>query len=165
MKKTIVVAIAENYVIGKENDLVWHMPADLKWFVKQTKGKWVIMGRKSWESINKTPLPGRTHIIVTRREDYQVPEGVYVVKSLEEGYAYAEKHGVEELMILGGGEIYRQAIKNCDRIILTEIHEEFEGDTFFPKINRSEWNEVFREDQTADENNPHDYSFVILESK
>jgi dihydrofolate reductase len=162
MKKSIIVAVAENGVIGKGNDLIWHMPADLRWFVRQTKGKWVIMGRKSWESINSQPLPGRKHIIVSRNADYTVPEGVYLTESLESGYELAKKHAVDELMILGGGQIYEQALSDCDEIILTEIKASFEGDTYFPKLDQKDWTEVFREEHEPDEKNPYPYAFTIL---
>jgi dihydrofolate reductase len=163
MKKTIVVAVSENNVIGKDNDLIWHMPADLKWFKQQTKGHWVLMGRRSFESIGSKPLPNRTHIIVTQQEDYELPEGVYRASSLSEGYRIAEDQGADELMILGGGKIYKQALPDCTKIILTEIKSTFEGDTYFPKIDRTVWAEVYREDHKADEKNPYDYAFTILE--
>ncbi|MEM7552025.1 MAG: dihydrofolate reductase [Bacteroidota bacterium] len=165
MIKTIVVAISDNGVIGKDNDLVWHMPADLKWFKQQTSGHHVIMGRKSFESLNKKPLPNRTHIIITRKEDYEVPDGVYVVNSLDEAYKIGEGKGLNEIIILGGGEIYKQSLPDIDKMIITEIKEAFDGDTHFPKIDFSEWIEVFREDHKADERNPHDYSFVIYDRK
>jgi dihydrofolate reductase len=165
MKKTIVVAVAENNVIGKDNDLIWHMPADLKWFKQQTKGHWVLLGRKSFESIGSKPLPHRTHIVVTRQNEYVLPQGVHKATSLSEGYKIAGENGVNELMILGGGNIYKQALEDCDRIILTEIKAKFEGDTYFPEIESKDWKEVFREDHKADEKNQYDYSFTILERK
>ncbi|WP_017731766.1 dihydrofolate reductase [Nafulsella turpanensis] len=165
MIRSIIVARASNGVIGKDNSLIWHMPNDLKFFKDTTTGHYVLMGRKSYEAIGK-PLPNRLNIIITRNPDYVV-EGAMVVHSLESALRLAEDQKQKEAFILGGGEIYRQAFKNnlVDRIYLTEIKEEFEGDTFFPELDASQWKETQREEFKADEKNPHDYAFVILERK
>lgn len=161
MTISIMVARSDNNVIGKDNDLVWHMPADLKYFKETTSGHYVVMGRKTYESVDK-PLPGRLNIIVTRQSDYY-REACIVVHSLEEALALGRENGQQELFILGGAEIYRLGLEVADRIYLTEIHGEFEGDTFFPEIDQAIWKEVKRDDHEADEKNPHPYSFVILE--
>nr|WKN39342.1 dihydrofolate reductase [Tunicatimonas sp. TK19036] len=163
MITSIMVARSDNNVIGKENDLVWHMPADLKYFKKTTMGHHAIMGRKTFESMDK-PLPGRTNIIITRNPDYQA-EGCMVVSSLEEAFQLSEEQNQEEVFVLGGGEIYRMAMDLVDRIYLTEIHSTFEGDTFFPEIDRTVWKEIKREEHEADKKNPHSYAFVVLERR
>lgn len=156
-----MVARSDNNVIGKENDLAWHMPADLKYFKKTTMGHHAIMGRKTFESMDK-PLPGRTNIVITRNPDYRA-EGCIVVSSLEEAVQLSQEQKQEQVFVLGGGEIYRLAMDLVDRIYLTEIHGEFEGDTFFPEINPTIWKETKREEHEADEKNPYSYAFVVLE--
>ena len=165
MRVSIIVAVSENGVIGKDNDLIWHMPTDMKFFKETTKSHHVIMGRKNFESIPHKfrPLPGRTNIIVTRQLDYNA-ESCIVVNSIEEALLIAKKNGEEEAFIIGGGEIYKLALTNdlIDRVYLTRIHHVFEGDTFFPELNR-EWREISRRDCKADDINKYDYSFIILE--
>jgi len=163
MIKSIMVARSDNNVIGKDNDLVWHMPADLKYFKEITSGHYVAMGRKTYESVDK-PLPNRLNIIITRQKDYY-REACIVTHSLEEALALGEKNGQQEFFILGGAQIYKIALDIADRIYLTEIHGEFEGDTFFPEIDHTAWKEVKREDHEADEKNPYPYSFVVLERR
>jgi len=158
MIKSIIAAKSDNNVIGKDNDLVWHMPADLKFFKNTTKGHYVIMGRKTFESMNG-PLPNRTHIIITRKSDYEA-EGCFVVESIEAAFKIAEEKLLDEVFILGGAEIYRQTIDKADKMYITEIQSTFEGDAFFPEIDKSYWNEVKREAHEADEKNPHPYAFV-----
>lgn len=161
MIKSIMVARSDNRVIGKDNDLVWHMPADLRYFKETTTGHYVLMGRKTYESVDK-PLPGRLNIIITRQPDYY-RECCVVVHSLEEGFALAEKNGQQEVFVLGGSEIYQLAMDQVDRIYLTEIKAKFEGDSYFPEIDDSKWREVKREEHEPDEQNPHPYAFVVLE--
>ena len=163
MIRSFIVARADNGVIGKDNGLIWHMPHDLKFFKETTSGHYVLMGRKSYESVGK-PLPNRLNIIITRNTNYSV-EGALVVHSLQEALELAEKQQQQEVFILGGGEIYRQALEKkwVDKIYLTEIKDTFEGDTFFPELNPDEWNETKREEFQADHKNPHDYAFVTLE--
>jgi len=158
MIKAIIAAVAANRIIGKNNDLVWRLPADLRHFKNTTTGHYIIMGRKSFESIGK-PLPNRTTIIVTRNADYR-QEGAFVVNSLEAALEKAEKDKQGKVFILGGGQIYQKAISISDYMYITEVHESFEGDTLFPEIDPSMWNEVYREDFIADEKNKYDYSFV-----
>ncbi|AMR34521.1 dihydrofolate reductase [Mucilaginibacter sp. PAMC 26640] len=157
---SIIVAIGENYAIGKNNQLLWHMPNDLKHFKEITSGHTVIMGRKTFDSVGK-PLPKRRNIVVTR-QDIEIT-GCEVVKSIDEGLKLCAQD--EEVFIIGGAEIYRQAMEKTDRIYLTIIHKDFEADTFFPEIDHSQWNEVNRENFDADEKNPIPYAFIELERR
>ena len=158
MTVTIVVAIAENYAIGKHNQLLWHMPADLKHFKQITSGHTVIMGRKTYDSVGK-PLPNRRNIIITR-QDITIP-GCEVVKSVEEALKLCSNE--EEVFIVGGAEIYKLAMYKTDRIYLTIIHHSFDADSFFPEIDYMEWKEVSMEDHPADEKHKYPYSFITLE--
>ena len=153
---SIVVAIAENNAIGKNNQLLWHLPADLKHFRLITTGHTVIMGRKTYDSVGK-PLPNRRNIIITRQDI--IIEGCEVVKSIEDALALCAE---EEVFIVGGAEIYRQAMHLTDRIYLTIVHQKFEADSFFPEINYNEWRETEREDHQPDEKNKLPYSFITL---
>ncbi|MES2268904.1 MAG: dihydrofolate reductase [Bacteroidota bacterium] len=157
MTISIIVAIAQNYAIGKNNQLLWHMPKDLKHFKEITSGRTIIMGRKTYESVGK-PLPNRRNIVVTR-QDMEIP-GCEVVKSIDEGLGLCT--GEDEVFISGGAEIYRQAMDITDRIYLTIIHKDFEADTFFPEIDYSKWEEASRVDNEPDEKNPLPYSFITL---
>ncbi len=130
MIKSIMVARSSNRVIGKDNDLVWHMPADLKYFKETTRGHFVTMGRKTYESVDK-PLPGRLNIIITRQTDY-FRECCLTVHSLEEAFRLGEAHGQQEMFVLGGSQIYEQAMDRVDRMYITDIKAEFEGDSYFP---------------------------------
>jgi dihydrofolate reductase len=158
MKIAIVVAMAANRVIGRDNRLPWHLPADLKHFKQLTLGKPVVMGRKTYESIGR-PLPERTNIVVTRDRDYEAP-GCVVVHSLEEALAAAGE--AAEVMVIGGAEFYRQVLARTDTLYLTRVHAEFEGDSVFPELNAAEWREVARTDCEPDEKNPWPYSFMEL---
>jgi dihydrofolate reductase len=155
---TIVVAISENHVIGKDNKLLWRLPNDLKHFKEITTGHTIIMGRKTYDSVGK-PLPNRRNIIITR-QNITIP-GCEVVNSIEAALTLCE--GEPEVFIVGGAEIYKQAIKLTDRIYLTVVHKGFEGDSFFPDINKDEWKEVWHEDHEPDHKNPLPYSFITLE--
>ncbi|WKK65448.1 dihydrofolate reductase [Lutimonas zeaxanthinifaciens] len=159
---TIIAAVAKNNALGKNNDLIWRLPADLKRFKKITRGHHVIMGRKTFESLGK-PLPHRTTIIITRNPDYTA-EGCIVVDSLEK--AILEAKSDDNPYILGGGEIYKQALDYADVMDITEVHHSFdEADAFFPEIDFSKWEEVKREDHKADEHHKYDYSFVTYKKK
>lgn len=153
---TIIAAIAENNALGKNNKLIWHLPADLKRFKKVTLNHHIIMGRKTFESLGK-PLPNRTTIIITRNTNYKV-EGCIVVNSLKEAINAAKSD--ENPYILGGAEIYNQALDVADKLDLTFVHHKFEADVFFPKIDTKIWKEVSRENFNADEQNNYNYSFV-----
>ncbi|MCK5700078.1 MAG: dihydrofolate reductase [Cyclobacteriaceae bacterium] len=158
MIKIIMAAIAKNNVIGKDNNLIWHLPADLRFFKQTTKGHTLIMGRKTFESLGN-PLPHRDTLVVTRYATY-TSEGITVIHSLESALAYAEKNRLEKVFILGGGEIYRQSMDIADKLIITEVHAEFEGDTYFPEIDTEMWKEIHREEHKADEKNKYNFAFV-----
>lgn len=159
---TIIAAVAENNALGKNNDLIWRLPADLKRFKKVTFGHHIIMGRKTFESLGK-PLPNRTTIIITRNKNYQI-EGCITVNSLEEAIKAAKDD--ENPFILGGGEIYKQALAYADILDLTLVHHSFEdADTFFPVVDFNKWDEINREDFKADEKHDFDYSFVRYKKK
>lgn len=167
MKKALIVAMAQNRVIGRNNKLPWYLPNDLKYFKQVTMGKPIIMGRLTYESIGK-PLPGRVNIVVTRNPDWRA-EGVRVANSLEEAYSLAmsiaEIDGRDEVMVIGGDQIYQAALPLADRIYLTEVHADVEGDAFFPEFDRSAWQEVAREEFAATEPNPYAYAFVVLDRR
>ena len=155
---TAVVAIASNYAIGKNNQLLWHLPKDLKHFKEITAGGTVIMGRKTFDSVGK-PLPKRRNIVITR-QDIAI-EGCEVVKSIDEAIALCKTEN--EVFIVGGAEIYRQAMHLTNRIYLTIVHQSFDADTFFPEIDYKDWKETQREDHEADEKHQFSYSFITLE--
>jgi dihydrofolate reductase len=157
MTISIIVAIAQNNAIGKNNQLLWLMPNDLKHFREITLGRTIIMGRKTFDSVGK-PLPKRRNIVVTRRE-IQIP-GCEVVKSINDGIDLCKNE--DEIFIGGGAEIYRQAMDKTDRIYLTIIHHDFEADTFFPEIDYAQWDETSREYYEPDDKNPYPYSFITL---
>ncbi|GFD72601.1 dihydrofolate reductase [Tenacibaculum mesophilum] len=159
---TLIAAIAKNNALGKDNDLIWHLPADLKRFKKVTTGHPILMGRNTFESIGK-PLPNRTSIIITRNNNYFV-DGCLMANSIEQAIELAEG---KDAFIIGGAQIYKDALEQnlVDRLDITLIHHEFEADAFFPEINMEIWKEVAREDFKADEKNKYDYSFVSYEKR
>lgn len=167
MKISIVVAVADNNAIGKEGKLLWRLSRDMQYFKEVTWGHHVLMGRKTWDGIPPkfSPLPGRVNIIVTRQSDF-VCEGCKVVASVEEGIEFARQNGEQELMVIGGGEIYKQALNKTDKIYLTKVHHTFtDADTFFPQLSNEEWNTTNSEWNMADEKNEFDFEFVVLERK
>lgn len=155
---TIVVATGLEGEIGKDNQLLWHLPADLKHFKNITTGKPIIMGRKTFESIGKA-LPDRLNVVVSRQK-LDIPEGVLLANSLEEAVDLCGQ--AEEICIIGGGNIYDQAIKFANKLEHTIVQEKFDADTFFPKINKNEWELVKTVDFEADDKNPYPYSFSTL---
>ena len=159
MKVSQIVAVSKNRAIGKDNDLIWHLPSDLQFFKRRTSGHHIIMGRKNYESIGR-PLPNRTNVIISRNVDYQA-EGCVTVQSIQEALDLAESNNETEAFIIGGGQIYEQSLDLVSTIYLTEVHEEFEGDTFYPELG-NEWKEEEREFHGKDEKNKYDYSFVKL---
>ena len=164
---SIIVAVAQNQVIGKDNQLVWHLPDDMKYFREKTKGHCIITGRKNYESIPEKfrPLPDRKNIVITRQKNYHAP-GAVVVSSIESALHYLEEnHGNEEIFIIGGADIYRQILPACHRVYLTRIHHSFEGDAFFADLDHKEWALVSEEDFTADEKNIYDFSIQVWERK
>lgn len=160
---SMIAAVAENRVIGNKNTLPWHMPADFKYFKATTLNKTIVMGLNTFKSIGNKPLPNRKNIILNNDPEYQVPEGCFLAESIDQMLNMVKDE--EEVMICGGASVYAQMLPKADRLYLTQIHQSFEGDTFFPEINMAEWKEVKREDFKADEKNKHDYSFVVLEKK
>lgn len=166
---SIIIAFAQNRVMGRDNQMPWHLPNDLQYFKKTTMGKPMIMGRKTYESIGK-PLPGRPHIIITRDANYQPPNAndkVQVVTSFDAALVAAKQLlpslDSEEIMVIGGAEICKLALPSANRLYLTEVHAEVEGDIYFPEFDQNQWQETSRESYAACEKNPYDYSFVVLE--
>lgn len=153
---TLIAAVGENNELGKNNDLIWHLPADLKRFKQVTTAHHIIMGRKTYESIRK-PLPNRTTVIITRNPDYTA-EGCIVVQSLEEAIKIAKVD--ENSFVIGGAEIYKKAILLVDELDICEVHNSFDADVFFPKIDDTIWKEIKREKFKSDSKNNYDYSFV-----
>lgn len=160
MTRSIVVAKAKNHVIGKDNQLLWHLPKDLQHFKRITMGHHVIMGRKTFSSINKL-LPGRKLIIMTHTPNYQVAGGT-VVQDITAALAVAEQAGETEVFIAGGGEIYQVTLALADKIYLTEVWANLGGDTFFPMLNTNEWKEIGRVHHPIDAQHAHAYDFVEL---
>lgn len=158
MKISMIAAMAQDRVIGKDNAMPWHLPADFAWFKQSTLGKPIVMGRKTFESIGR-PLPGRHNIVISRNPDYSA-EGVTVVADI--AAAKVAAGDVEELMIIGGGSIYAACLSEADRLYLTFIDLSVEGDTRFPEWG-NDWQEVHSESYQADDKNAHDMRFVILE--
>lgn len=154
---SIIVAAAENNAIGKDNKLLWRLPDDLKFFKQTTSGHPVIMGRKTYESLGK-PLANRHNIIITRQPDYHA-EGTEVVNSLRDALALCQDE--QEVFIVGGAEIYRQALPVTDKIYLTRVHAALDGDTFFPVLDNHIWQLVSKDSRMADEKHPYSYSFLI----
>ncbi|MGY3213326.1 dihydrofolate reductase [Mucilaginibacter sp. HD30] len=160
MTISIIVAIAQNHAIGKDNKLLWYLPNDLKHFKTITSGHTVIMGRKTYDSVGK-PLPNRRNIVITRKQ-IDIP-GCEVVNSLEQAIELCKTE--HEVFIVGGAEIYRQAMAITNKIYLTIVHQNFEGDTYFPEIEENIWVETAREDYQPDEKNKLAYSFITLEQR
>lgn len=158
---SIIVAVAENNVIGDNNSLIWHIPNDLKRFKTITMGHAVIMGRKTFESIGK-PLKGRKNLIITRQKNYHA-EGCQVVFSLEEALGLLKNE--KEVFIIGGGEIYRNAFSIANKIYLTKVHKKFNGNTLFPEIPMEQWDVVHEEFITDDDKVSFSYSFIDLKKK
>ncbi|VXC27257.1 Dihydrofolate reductase [Flavobacterium sp. 9AF] len=154
---TIIAAASENNALGKDNDLVWHLPDDFKRFKSLTTGHYIIMGRKTFESFPK-PLPNRTHIIITRQKEYSVPENCIVVSSLKKAIEICPKE--QESFIIGGGEIYKQSIDFVDKIELTRVHTIIEADTFFPEFDEKNWKLVHEEYHSKDEKHLFDFTYL-----
>ena len=162
---SLLVAMARNRVIGRNNKLPWHLPADLKHFKFLTMGQTIVMGRKTYESIGR-PLPGRVNIIVTRQTGYEVP-GAIVVNTIDDALLICERTGSinGENFIIGGEELYRQILKICQRIYITEIQRDFEGDVFFPEFDPNEWEETQRDRHISENDTNLEYHFVVLDRK
>lgn len=160
---TIIAAIGSRNELGKDNDLIWHLPADLKRFKKVTTGNYIIMGRNTFESIGK-PLPNRTSIIITRNREYK-QDGCLIAHSIEEGLAMVES--TSKAFIIGGAEIYKQCMEKdlVDALDITQVYQEFEADVYFPEIDQNIWALTSKEEYKADDKNLYDYSFVRYEKR
>jgi dihydrofolate reductase len=158
---SLIVAAAENNVIGRDGRLPWHLPADLRRFKSLTMGKPIVMGRRTFESIGK-PLPGRRNIVVTRRAGYEAP-GCEVVGSIDAALAAAVD--ADEIMVIGGGDVYRQLLPRADRIFFTRVHFECDGDAIFPELDADEWRVAEEETHAADAANEHAFTAITLERR
>ncbi len=161
MTKSIIVAVAEKNVIGKDNTLIWHLPADMKYFKEKTTGHCIITGRKNYESIPEKfrPLPYRTNIVISRQKNYDAP-GAIVVSSIDEAIEKAKQTDDQEIFIIGGAEIFKQSMHLVDKIYFTKIYHSFEGDVYFPELNSDEWLETERIKGIQDEKNKYKYDFI-----
>ncbi|PAK36288.1 dihydrofolate reductase [Peribacillus simplex] len=159
---SLIVAMDQNRVIGNNNKLPWHLPADLQYFKKVTMGHPIVMGRKTFESIGRV-LPGRENVIVTRNQEFKA-EGCVVLHDIAQIKMFADNHE-EEVFVIGGAEIFKEILPFTDRLYITEIHETFEGDTFFPEIDENEWDEVSSNPGSIDEKNRFAHDFIILQKK
>ena len=167
MKVSMVVSASENNAIGLKGNLLWRLPDDMQFFKDITWGHHVLMGRKSWEALPEKyrPLPGRQNIIITRQKDF-IAAGSEIVTDIEEGISLAEKSGESELMIIGGGEIYRQALIRTDRIYLTRVHHIFNNaDAYFPDLNKNEWREISKRAHPVDAKHQYAFDFLVLERR
>ncbi len=165
MKLALICAMSENRVIGRDNDLPWHLSEDLKHFKRTTMGKCMIMGRNTWESINRA-LPGRTSIVISSNPEYKA-EGAEVVTSLELALQRAARISIENdntvAFVIGGVSLYQAALPLANTLHLTRVHAEVEGDTYLHEFDESRWKEVSREEFQRDESNDYDYSICVLE--
>lgn len=163
MLVSIIAAMDQNRLIGAENDLPWHLPVDMKYFKETTLGHYVLTGRKNYESIPEKfrPLKGRTNLIVSNSK-IQFP-GAILVSSIKEGIEIARKAGEKELFIIGGGQVFKQSIHLANRLYVTLIHHQFNGDVFFPQINWEQWEIISRKDVVPDENNKYACTFIVAE--
>lgn len=164
MTISLIAALAKNRVIGKDNDLPWKLPDDMKFFMQTTKGHHVIMGRKNYDSLMPKfrPLPNRTNIVVTRQKEFSAP-GCIVVHAVEKALEIANENREPEAFVIGGAEIYKLALPVAHRLYLTEIDATIEGDTYFPEFDKKVWKEVSRVGHPADERHPFSFDFVIYE--
>ena len=158
---TVIAAIGKNNELGKNNDLIWHLPADLKRFKTTTTGHYILMGRNTFESIGK-PLPNRTTVIITRNKNYH-QENCIIVNSLDEAIEKAKNEA--HIFIIGGAQVYKETMERnlADRLDITIVHDSFEADVYFPRIDTKTWKAIAREDFKADEKNKFDFSFVTYE--
>ena len=160
---SLLVAADEKNVIGKDNKLPWHLPSDLKYFKNQTWGMPILMGRKTFESIGK-PLPGRKNIVITRNRKWN-HEGVTIVHSIDEAVENAKREGAKEIFVIGGGEIFKDAFVKANRIYLTRIHHQFDGDTFFPELDPGQWHQVSSYYHASDEQNRYAHTFGVWQRR
>lgn len=165
MRIALVVAMAENRVIGVDGGLPWRLSSDLKYFKRVTMGKPIVMGRRTYESIGR-PLPGRDNIVITRNAEFAA-DGVHVTgdvpSALSLAHTLAKEKGADEICVIGGGDIYRQTLPMADRVYLTEVHMSVDGDTMFPELDQADWRKTSREAHCAGEGDSADYEFVVLD--
>jgi len=161
MRLSIVVAMDGNRLIGKDNQLPWYLPADLAFFKKLTTGNTILMGRKTFDSIGR-PLPSRRNIIITRNTNIEIT-GCEVVNSIEEALSLAQ--GETEVMVIGGAKLYQQILPIADRLYITQIEGEFDGDAYFPSYNEVEWSQISIDSREPDENNHYKYHFITLDRR
>ena len=159
----LLVAAAENNAIGKNNQLLWHLPNDMKFFKNTTWGMVVIMGRKTYESVDK-PLPGRFNIVITRQADWKADD-VITATDLNDALQKAAETNCKEIFVIGGGEIYKQSMEIADKIYITRVHASFDADTFFPAIDESKWQLTANQDFGVDEKHKYAYSFQTWTAK
>jgi dihydrofolate reductase len=159
-----IAALSRNRVIGKNNDLPWRLPDDMKFFMETTKGHHVIMGRKNYDSLQDKfkPLPNRTNIVITRQKDFKAP-GCIVLNAIEPALRIAEKNQEKECFIIGGAEIYKLALSHTTRLYMTEIDAVIEGDTYFPDLKPNQWKETSRKHHPADARHPYPFDFVVYD--
>lgn len=162
MEIILVAAVAENNALGKDNAMIWHLPDDFKHFKSLTTGHFILMGRKTFESFPK-PLPNRTHLIISRNTNYQVPENCFVFQSIDQAIIFAKDKNQEKLFVIGGGEIYKQTIDLATELSITEVRESFEADAYFPAINKNVWKSFAVVHHETDEK--HKYAFDIITYK
>jgi dihydrofolate reductase len=160
---SLLVAAGENNVIGKDNKLPWHLPDDLKYFKNQTWGMPILMGRRTFESIGK-PLQGRKSIVITRSKDWK-HDGVEVVHSVEEAIRKAKELGAKEIFVIGGAEIFQTTFPQANKIYLTKIHHQFDGDVYFPELSSNDWDLIQSRFCSADQKNPYAHTFQVWERK
>ncbi len=163
---SMIAAMGSNRVIGKDNDIPWHLPDDFKYFKESTKNHHVIMGRKNWESLPHKfrPLPSRPNFVITRQDNYQA-DGATLFRSLKDALSKAEEMGEKEAFIIGGGEIYREGLSFAEKIYLTEINGTFQGQTTFPEFDKEQWIEVSREHHRKDERHQYSFDFVVYKKR
>jgi len=162
MTLSIIVAMSHNRAIGRAGSLPWRLPADLRRFKRLTMGHHLLLGRRTWESIGR-PLPGRTLVVISRQQRLEVPDGVRVARSVHEALEVARAAGEQETFVGGGALIYRETLALADRLYLTLVHADVEGDTFFPEVDLRAWKEVSRDDREADAENRHALSFFVYD--
>jgi len=158
---SILVAVSQNRVIGKENKIPWHLPADLKYFKQLTMNHHIIMGRATYESIGR-PLPGRTNVVITRQEDYSA-QGCVIMSDIRAAFEYCRQRGETECFIIGGGDIIRQTLVWADKVYMTLVFHDFEGDTFLPELNSDDWKMMSEDRHLPDEKNHYAYAFRVYE--
>lgn len=159
---SIIAAVGRNRVIGKEGQLPWHLPADLKFFKKTTMGHHLVMGRKTWEALPSGALPGRVNVVISRDKSFRA-EGAQQFTALDQALEWIYRQGEQEVFLIGGGQVYQSGLPMADRLLLTEVDAQPEGDTLFPEYHAVEWEEIARESHPADEKHAHACSFVTLE--